>query len=201
MKYGLAGFGQRIEAVPVYPEADCWGVRGAGPQRTGLSEIKPRERGWLTSALEGRRRGHPLSDRTGKDSLFGLCPYFPTSLYRKQTVPQLHGEGGEALLRGDGAPRVKSEPLLFVSTHPPPARVIAVVLLSRAAAVPSAKVAVPYPTRSTICGSLGADPLSKGDPETRATFPDAALSPIPPAASGAGSWTPAPDCPVPSWIK
>ena len=108
-------------------------------------------------------------------------------IHRNGLSPQLHGERGEALLRGDGAPRMKSEPLLFVSTHPLPARVIAVVLLNRAAAVPSAKFAEPYPTKSTIRGSLGADPLSKGDPETRATFPDAALSPIPPTASGVGS--------------
>ena len=34
------------------PGADFWGCGDAGPQRSGLCEIKPREGGWPTGILE-----------------------------------------------------------------------------------------------------------------------------------------------------
>lgn len=56
---------------------------------------------------------------------------------------QGQGFGVVALLRGDGPVSVKSEALLFVSTHPAPALLIAVVLLSSGLGLPSAKPADP----------------------------------------------------------
>ena len=63
-----------------------------------------------------------------------------------------------AVLRGAGAPVVKSVPLLPVSVQPLPARKRAVVLVAAgAAAAPSKKLALPKPTRSSICASWAAE--------------------------------------------
>src|SRR5436190_18306687 len=60
-----------------------------------------------------------------------------------------HLFNGEDVLRGLGAPAVKSAELLFVSVHPSVARKSAVVVLGAGAGLVSEQVAVePYPTKS-----------------------------------------------------
>lgn len=73
----------------------------------------------------------------------------------------VHGANVVALLRGVRAvATVKSAELLSVSVHPLELRIAAVETLRVVTAVPSASIVpVPYPTKSTISGSL--EPLSK----------------------------------------
>src|SRR5678815_1295320 len=59
---------------------------------------------------------------------------------------------------GLGAPVTKSALLSFVSVHPLECRSIAVTLFGEGAGDPSAAFAFPYPTKSTICGPVGALP-------------------------------------------
>gem|GEM_PF-5156780 len=103
-------------------------------------------------------------------------------------------EVGARVFRGVGVPSVKSKSLLFVSIDPLPFRKTAVVLLAAGAApLPSKKLAVPYPTRSTIFARSGAvhgvlPPLHAKPIVVLAniTFPFDALISIAPVASGSG---------------
>ncbi len=96
-----------------------------------------------------------------------------------------------ALFRGAGAPVLKSAELLPVSVAPPPARKIAVLVDGDGAAVPSAALAVPKPTKSCKPAlANGDDPESGDERSDRATLPDVALMLIEPDASTAGSGRP-----------
>src|SRR2546430_6959422 len=65
------------------------------------------------------------------------------------TIGTTHLFNGEEVLRGLGAPAVKSAALLFVSVHPSVARKSAVVVLGAGAGLVSEQVAVdPYPATS-----------------------------------------------------
>ena len=77
-----------------------------------------------------------------------------------------HEFGGDALLRGFGAPAAKSPALSSVSVQPPAARSAAVVLLKFAVGPEPSKLfaALPYPTKSRMSGlgkqSFGSAPQS-----------------------------------------
>src|SRR5471032_852204 len=61
--------------------------------------------------------------------------------------PTVHVWIGDAVLRGFGAPKLKSVALLSVSVQPPRIRSAAVVLVRAAVTVPSEQFAAPYPMR------------------------------------------------------
>ena len=97
-------------------------------------------------------------------------------------------------MRGLGTPEAKSFALLSVSVQPPSFLTAAVALARVGAAVPSKKLALPYPTRSTICavcaGKHGVEPPLHGNPVAvfaRMTLPAVADMAMVPVASGAGS--------------
>jgi len=106
-----------------------------------------------------------------------------------------------AVFLGFGADVAKSFPLFAESVQPALARTTAVELPGAAAAAPSKQLTLlPYPTRSTIFGSLGQVPLSGVVVFTSATLPAVAASAIDPLASGEGRATPlAP--PEASWTR
>src|SRR5258705_12585718 len=106
---------------------------------------------------------------------------------------------GDAVLRGVGAPMVKSVELTSVSVQPLEPRIAAVVLLSPAVGAPSEQLAVPYPTASTTPADVTQLPAPiKVVLLTRTTLPDAALIAMLPEVSGVGSAavspTPAASC-------
>src|SRR5512143_3268745 len=116
---------------------------------------------------------------------------------------------GEAVFLGFGAPAMKSEVLLSVSTQPPLFRKMADVLDVAGAGEPSEKFAPSQPTRSTIVASaIGGQELEpplqpKGAVVlTRATFPPVALRLIgvESVISGVGRGVVPPE-PFASWIK
>jgi hypothetical protein len=108
------------------------------------------------------------------------------------TVTVVTGPAGgapTALLRGLGAPVVKSARLLSVSWRPSILRSAAVVLLRvGVGAFPSAQfVVVPKPTKSSTAPPSGQAVASASVARTSATFPAVALIGIVPVASGVGS--------------
>src|SRR5262249_50907639 len=144
-----------------------------------------------------------------------VVPEFPSALVTFEieitgrTGPPEHGFNADAVLRGAGAPTVKSELLLLLSVQPPFLRSAAVVLLRIGVAAPSKKSAPSYPTRSRI--SAGCVPLQGFVPplqprvtavETKATFPPVADIAIGVAStrSAVGSGAPVP-APAPSWTR
>src|SRR5262245_53477512 len=99
---------------------------------------------------------------------------------------------GDALLRGDGEPEVKSTELLFVSRQPLRPRSAAEVALNIGAGPPPSKqFALPYPLKSTTVGPNGHPlPLSGVVVLTSATLPIPAAMLIELVASGAGKAEP-----------
>src|SRR4051794_2134027 len=127
-----------------------------------------------------------------------VVPALP-SLWETSLTLRLTVAGG--VLRGFGAPAVKSRALLSVSVAPLPARRSALAFDGAgAAATPSKQLAVvPKPTKS-ITPVVGHEPLSAVVAETSATLPAVALIAIVPVAFGVGSGV-VPPAPCASWTR
>jgi hypothetical protein len=99
-----------------------------------------------------------------------------------------HRFGTDALLRGFGAPVVKSAVFPSVSVQPASLLSTAVVLLGAGAGpLPSKQLALlPYPTRSIRLALAGHAPLSATELFSRATFPAVLLILMLPMLSGDG---------------
>jgi hypothetical protein len=103
------------------------------------------------------------------------------------TIGTTHLFKGEEVLRGFGAPAVKSAELLFVSVHPSVARKSAVVVLGAGAGLVSEQFAVlPYPTRSITLVPVGQVPLKAVVVLATTTLPAPAAIWVLSVASGAG---------------
>ena len=113
---------------------------------------------------------------------FGLAAPTPEGL-----VCPLQGLKLSLVFRGLGAPVAKSTELLSVSLQPPLTLRAAVVFVSAATAVPSAQLAVPYPTKSTTLTPNGQPlPVKAVVLFVKATLALVALMAVVPVASGAG---------------
>src|SRR5689334_17352913 len=103
--------------------------------------------------------------------------------------PPVQGLNAEAVLRGFGAPVLKSAVLLFVSTQPLPFRSTAVVFDGAAVGLPPSELfAVPKPTKSTTPAvpAQVAPQLKAVVLLTSATLPAVALMLVLPVWSGVG---------------
>src|SRR3954469_4403852 len=120
-----------------------------------------------------------------------------------------HGCSGEPMLRGSGAAAEKSPPFESVSAQPASVRNAAVAAASvGAAAPPSKKFALPYPTRSRMRTRAAAlqgvePPLQPSDatPVTSATFPAPTAMAIGVASTRSDPGSDAPVVPPDSWTR